>query len=239
MKNILFDGCSWTQGWGLEGEDKNYERQKKERWSTLVSDYFGTDHVNLSKSGKCNDGILRTTIEYCENNKVDFAVIQFTKSNRREIINYKGVLESDKNYYYQLRSGKNKNDKAAILYYKNLNTQEDNIANFYKNKFLIEFYLKVKKIPYYFIQLNMRENLELPKKFQPSSWQLISDPEPVTCLYDIVGGKGFANTPYLFPYKGSHVGGGPPNTIGGGHPNTEGHRKIADHIIYTLSNKIK
>ena len=92
MKNILFDGCSWTKGCGLEGEDINYERQKKERWSTLVSDYFGTEHVNLARGGKCNDGILRTTMQYCENNKVDFAVIQFTREDRREVINDKGIV---------------------------------------------------------------------------------------------------------------------------------------------------
>jgi len=230
LKNILFDGCSWTQGWGLEGEDKNYEKQKKERWSTLVSDYFGTDHVNLARGGKCNDGILRTTMQYCENNKVDFAIIQFTIEDRREIINDKGIavgngsnnaFDDDGNCYYQLRRGMRKNDEASILYYKNLNTLEDNIANFYKNKFLIEFYLRVKKIPYYFLKLNMKEKIVLPKKFQPSSWQLISDPKPITCLYDIVGGRG-AWSPFIKK----------------GHPNTEGHRKIADHIIYTLSDKI-
>ena len=114
-----------------------------------------------------------------------------------------------------------KNDEASILYYKNLNTLEDNIANFYKNKFLIESYLRVKKIPYYFLKLNMKEKIVLPKKFKPSSWQLISDPKPITCLYDIVGGRG-AWSPFIKK----------------GHPNTEGHRKIADHIIYTLSDKI-
>ena len=115
---ILFDGCSWTFG----SELKNRE---EERWSTLVSDSLHTDHVNLALWGKCNDGILRTTIHHCENHKVDLAVIQFTKDNRREILNGDS--------YYRVKHGKSDTlkQKASVDYYKYLNTHEDNVANNY------------------------------------------------------------------------------------------------------------
>ena len=71
---ILFDGCSWTYGDELDNPEKD-------RFSTLI----GKDHINLGKNGKSNDSILRTTLDHCENNKVDLAVIQFTKPSRTEI----------------------------------------------------------------------------------------------------------------------------------------------------------
>ena len=71
---ILFDGCSWT--WGDE-----LENREETRFSSLI----GQDHVNLGQCGKSNDGILRTTLDFCEKNEVDIAVIQFTKFSRTEI----------------------------------------------------------------------------------------------------------------------------------------------------------
>ena len=200
---ILFDGCSWTMG--AELEEPNHDR-----WSTLVSDHFQTDHVNLGEGGKSNDGILRTTIEYCENHKVDFAVIQLTKNNRREILN---------NVSYK-RLNPTQTDSAVVSYYKYLNTQEDDTANYYKNKFLLEHYLTVNKIPYYFVRITHR--YPTISSIKPSSWQMMSDSSPVHCLYDVLGG---VNSPYLNYRKkeNRHT-----------HPNAKGHRRIADYILKNL-----
>jgi len=183
---MLFDGCSWTMGCELEGPNNDHDKRKRERWSTLVSDHFKTDHVNLGEGGKSNDGILRTTIAYCENHKVDFAVIQFTKANRREILR--------KDYYRRLNASKRESD--IVAYYKHLNTLEDDIANYYKNKFLLEQYFKSKQIPYYFVQLNRRKHIVTE---YTSTWQQMSDSSPIPCLYDILGGRNFP--PPYFDYR--------------------------------------
>lgn len=204
---ILFDGCSWT--WGDE-----LENREKDRFSTLVSDHIGKNHVNISERGKSNDGILRTTIEYCENNTVDLAIIQFTKISRREILDSKGER------YIRLNVGNR--DDASVLYYENLSTNADDIANFYKNKFLLEYFFKVKDIPYYFVCLNRKKDLLY--KTNPSSWQKMSDSKPVTSLFSVFGGNKYDGTPY-FDY---------PHAERGGHPNIKGHQKIAEHILQNL-----
>lgn len=204
---ILFDGCSWT--WGDE-----LENREKDRFSTLVSDHIGKNHVNISERGKSNDGILRTTIEYCENNTVDLAIIQFTKISRREILDSKGER------YIRLNVGNR--DDASVLYYENLSTNADDIANFYKNKFLLEYFFKTKDIPYYFVCLNRKKDLLY--KTNPSSWQKMSDSKPVTSLFSVFGGNKYDGTPY-FDY---------PHAERGGHPNIKGHQKIAEHILQNL-----
>jgi len=213
---MLFDGCSWTFGSELEGPDEDHDKRKKERWSNLVSDHFQSDHVNLGEGGKSNDGILRTTIEYCENHKVDFAVIQFTKNNRREIL----TPRKGKNKYRRVLGSST--DEVNQYYLKHLSTDDDDIANYYKNKFLLEFYFKVKKIPYFFMTLNRRKSMKIIGA--PTSWQLMSDSKPVTCLYNVLQGD-LSNYYYRIPQKG-------------GHPSEKGHRKIADFIIENVSEYI-
>ena len=75
---ILFDGCSWT--WGDELEDK-----EAHRFSQLLSNMVNMDHVNIAEPLKSNNSILRTTLEYCEKNTVDIAIIQFSCTSRTEI----------------------------------------------------------------------------------------------------------------------------------------------------------
>ncbi len=192
---ILFDGCSFTMGLELENSE--------DRFSTLVSDYYHTEHVNLAEGGKCNDGILRTTLEYCESHAVDFAVIQFTKYSRREIMDCK-------RYYRRLNVGSR--DKGTKEYFTMLATEEDNVANFYKNKFLLENYFANKHIPYFFLQLSSPITSSLK-----SSWEKMSS-SSVDCIYKILEGDELSGSP-LFTSSDKP------------HPNAEGHRRIADHII--------
>jgi len=221
---ILFDGCSWTYGCELENIEE-------ERWSTLVSNHFNTEHVNLSRWGKSNDGILRTTMHHCENHKVDLAVIQFTKNNRREI------LSGDS--YYRMKHGKANTlmDQASLDYYKYLNTPEDNVANFFKNKFLLEHYFKVHKIPYVFVKINLKTTKYYSRKHSetdsvnPSSWQMMSDSSPVPCLYDVLGGWNIPPYYDYETYRKQNV------KKEGTHPNAKGHRKIADFLISIIDRE--
>jgi len=83
---ILFDGCSFTFGDELENPEKD-------AFPHLVSRMGLSDgakpriYKSIGECGKSNDGILRTTINFCENNPVTLAVIQFTNFSRREVMN--------------------------------------------------------------------------------------------------------------------------------------------------------
>ena len=197
---ILFDGCSWT--WGDE-----LENREKDRFSSLI----GKDHVNLSERGKSNDGILRTTIEYCENHHIDIAVIQFSKISRREI------LKDEKQFE---RITVQRDTEGCLSYYKYLQDSYDDLANFYKNKFLLEQYFKNKKIKHFFMCVNRaRDFVNINKYKSPSSWQKMSK-KPIPSLYTLFGGGRRDNTPYFdFP---------------SGHPNKRGHEKIAEFICENI-----
>ena len=188
---ILFDGCSWT--WGDE-----LENREETRFSSLI----GQDHVNLGQCGKSNDGILRTTLDFCEKNEVDIAVIQFTLISRREI-----MRETGNKYYNITPHGK---DDRSIEYYRNLRTRPDDCANYYKNKFILEQYFKNKGIRYYFV------NLTKPKDaldFQNSTWYDISDKKSVVSLKSVIGRMRTHPEHYVIS-----------------HPNEKGHELIAEHI---------
>ena len=67
---ILFDGCSWTFG---DGVDPQY------RFTDLIGG------INIGECGKSNDGILRTTINHLESNdNINTVIIQWTVNLRTE-----------------------------------------------------------------------------------------------------------------------------------------------------------
>ncbi len=208
---MFFVGCSFTMGTELENPEK-------ERFSSLVADRFQVDHLNRAEAGLSNDGILRKTIKYCEKGRVDFAVIQLTKYSRREILDIRKPLP-EQSPYFRLNVSNPK--KAVKEYFAKLSTSEDDIANFYKNKFLLEFYLNAKKIPYYFLQLS-DPSIKYTNygHFFRSSWQKLTD-TPVECIYNILEGDEFSGSPFYTSSERPH-------------PNALGHRKIADHIIENL-----
>ena len=211
---MFFVGCSFTMGTELENPEK-------ERFSSLVAERLGVDHFNRAEAGLSNDGILRKTIKYCEKENVDFAVIQFTKYSRREILDIRKPLPEQSPYF---RLNVNNPKKAVKEYFAKLSRPEDDVANFYKNKFLLEFYLNAKKIPYYFLQLS-DPSIKYTNHghFFRSSWQKLTDTR-VECIYDILEGDEYSKSPF---YTSSEKP----------HPNALGHRKIANHIIENLRDK--
>ena len=136
-----------------------------------------------------------------------------TKYSRREILNRKKQLGNARLPYHRLNVGSR--DRGTKEYFTILATEEDNVANYYKNKFLLEFYFKSKDIPFYFLQLS--SPITSPLK---SSWEKMS-PTPVDCIYEILGGDELSGSP-LFTSSNKP------------HPNIQGHRKIADHILKNL-----
>jgi hypothetical protein len=192
---ILFDGCSYTYGDELENPEK-------ERFSSLI----GGEHVNLGECGKSNDGITRTTISYCEKNKVDTAVIQFTLYSRRE------VMRSDRNKWDFVNC--QKNDEMSHAFYESLQNNNDDLANFHKNKFILENYFKNKNINYYFIDLQRKKKV---KNCVSSIWYDLIDHTPLVEVRDIIGS----------------VRRNPENFVHG-HPSKKGHQLLANHIYENI-----
>tara|TARA_B100001113_G_C20925908_1_gene542161 strand:- start:47 stop:655 length:609 start_codon:yes stop_codon:yes gene_type:complete len=198
---ILFDGCSWTRGDELKDPEKC-------RFSTLVSD--GKDHVNLSWNGKSNDGILRTTMEFCERNTVDIAIIQFTVFSRTEF-----RCEKTDNYFpIGVGVKKSPAKEKSEIYYEYLHNNNLHMANYHKNKFLLESYFKSKGIKYYFVNL---ERYRDTVKTIPSSWYNMMDKNPVVSLRSLLGDKDLFPENYCLEKRG--------------HPNEKGHKIISDHIL--------
>jgi hypothetical protein len=109
---IIFNGCSFTQGGGLENpsilnlygynlpfkEDGSeyYDIRESLRYSKIVSDYFNCDYVNLAESANSNENIFQTTFNYVEQNLKKLSnyknincFIQTTMSHRKSV-KYKG-----------------------------------------------------------------------------------------------------------------------------------------------------
>ena len=143
---ILFDGCSVTYGDELENPIK-------ERFSSQIE----KEHVNLSYCGKSNDGILRSTINYCEKNPVSHAVIQFTIYSRREF------FREDIDKYYNISA--QREDPISKIYFKEIQNVHDDVANYHKNKFLLENYFKNKNIKYTFISLQITKHVSQHQNF--------------------------------------------------------------------------
>ena len=59
LKYLYANGESWTAGDGVE---------KEERWTVLLSDKLGLGEINESQPGGSNDRMVRTTIEWFDNN---------------------------------------------------------------------------------------------------------------------------------------------------------------------------
>jgi len=192
---ILFDGCSYTYGDELENPEK-------ERFSSLI----GGEHVNLGECGKSNDGITRTTIAYCEKNQVDIAVIQFTIYSRREI------YRNDRNKWKFISC--QHDDDISDAYYRIIQNKSDDLANFHKNKFILENYFKNNKIKYYFMGI---ENPKFTLGAKKSEWYDIIDKKPVTWLRNVMGRKKTHRHHYL-----------------NGHPSKLGHKVIAEHVCENI-----
>ncbi len=213
---IIFDGCSITYGDELQGlhDDVNY--RVKNRFSHVVAEKLGDNYVNLGTCGKSNDGILRTTIEYCENNKVDLAIIQFTAFSRFE------RLKEDKNRYLHITPNSNKEiSKIYYQYFENIN---NSAANYHKNKFLLENYFKNNKIKYFFVKLQRDREIE---GFIPSSWYKLMDKTPILTIRELISSRRHKPENYCKRYVDK-------SQFQGSHPSKQGHKLIAEHIIENL-----
>lgn len=240
--NLLFNGCSMTEGGELEGKEKDYEFQRTHRYSHLVAEHFGMSYDNIAVPGNNNDRIVRETIEWFEaGNTCDLAVIQFSYIERLEYIcslrniplkinttliheHFWKVQESVRIYYEFSK-------RMITSYYKEVYNNNDAFYRYYKNLFLLETYFEKNNIKYIFLRVN---NAKLNFDRTTTLWKNLCK-NKYSDFTPLVGGilnKNYGNhedycedisdaeNPFLL----------------GHHPSVLGHQKIADHLIKEISN---
>ena len=203
---ILFDGCSYTYGDELENPEKDAYPHLVARMG-LMEGAKPRTYKNIGACGKSNDGILRTTLDFCEKYPVSIAVIQFTKFSRREVMRDWSI---DK--YLNLHP--QNEDEVSRDYYKNVHTLNDDVANYHKNKFLLENYFNKKNIRYFFLNL---QKMGMIRGYTPSSWFHMASKEPVVNMKEILGGHVRHPEYYIT-----------------GHPNKRGHELIAKCVYENI-----
>lgn len=79
MKKLLFVGCSFTKGTGLDGEDKN-----SKLWTNQVHSLFFPNHAltNLSQVGKNNEWIFLETMTALRKEKFSDVIVAWTSIPR-------------------------------------------------------------------------------------------------------------------------------------------------------------
>tara|TARA_Y100001963_G_scaffold103352_1_gene142245 strand:- start:3443 stop:4120 length:678 start_codon:yes stop_codon:yes gene_type:complete len=214
--NVLYTGCSWTWGSELEGVPSNHKYRLDNR--------FSGSHTNIAQNGISNEGIVRNTIKYIENNKVDFVVVQFTIMDRYSVYNGKWInLQA---YMTDPKMRTSPEHLPARIFLKNFHNSVYAHNEFWRNVCLLENYLENKGIPYYFMRLDMDHHVqpEQTNEYREASknknmFKLCDDllghvekvtkkPNPNYC----------PNLSHLNPF------------FGGGHPSAKGHKMIADHL---------
>lgn len=96
---ILFSGCSFTYGAEIE---------KNERFSYLVSEYFGAEEINIAEGGRGNVSTALLTITEAEKQKPDYIVINITFPQR-------SFFPRQINHGYRDLRGKHDNDIVNIV----------------------------------------------------------------------------------------------------------------------------
>ena len=223
--NILYSGDSWTWGMELEGLESNHKYRLDNR--------FSGSHTNIGVNGLSNEGIVRNTINYIENNKVDFAVVQFTIMDRYSVFDPKHRSETFPNgkwlnlqAYMLHKSRKSYGFLPARIFLKNFHNPMYAHNEFWRSVFLLENYLENKGIPYYFMRLDMDHHVQ-PE--QTNEYKQASKNKRMFKLCDGLLGHvekvtGKPNPNYC-PNL-SHIN----SSFGGGHPSAKGHKMIADHL---------
>jgi len=134
---IMSIGCSMTEGVGLS-DDQTWPHQ----FSKLIPN--GVD-FNLGIGGKSNDYISRTLITFYELLKPDLVLIMYTTPQRREVYTKHGGVEP---FMPPYPFGYMKNTEDGKMIQTSLTElQNDNqdFINWYKNHQLIKLFLESKK----------------------------------------------------------------------------------------------
>jgi hypothetical protein len=137
---IMSIGCSLTEGVGVNN---------KNTWPAQFCSHIPNSvNLNFGVSGRSNDYISRCLISYCDEIKPDLVLILYTFNHRREIYTQSGQIEpyipgQSWGYLEETEDGriiqKTKDE---------LQNNNDDFINWYKNHLLVTNYLDNKKIPF-------------------------------------------------------------------------------------------
>ena len=157
---ILFNGCSFTEGGGLENADilnqygyslnrpypQHFEIRNELRFSNILSKKFNCRKVNISESCNSNENIFQTTFDYIHETdlseyKNKIAIIQLTMPQRKTIF-WNGQKYNLNSYSFS-DSPYNDNPKFKPLF--------DYYSNFILNIFDEEYQSKIDKKEIYLL----------------------------------------------------------------------------------------
>ena len=175
INKLLSVGCSNTIGVNLEEEinvfdylrkdfDDSYlghkvrEYREKNNFSTLISNHFNSECINLGISGASNERIIFNATEYLEREDVDFVLVNLSGQARQTFQHKNGnVFDLDLSYntkhLYEQANITDKGFVEFIDFYKDFLMTEHvthkKQINLYK---YISLYLKDRGIPYLITQ---------------------------------------------------------------------------------------
>ena len=203
-KDLLFVGDSVTFGMELEPNHEQF------RFSQLVAKDKNLSYYNNSKSGACNDWIVKTATQYfLQGHTCDTAIIQFSAPERWSFFDAgRGFANiGNATTINNLRTKRMK--WAHLAYYQRIYTTELAHENYWKNVFFMDEYLKDKCKTIY-LTLGNPVHQTYTVKDEVIPYHYMKDVE-IGSVKQIVGQSRLV-----------------------GHPSKEGHRKIADYVISKL-----
>lgn len=232
--NILFNGCSITNGGELEGLENNREHRIKSRFSSLVASDLNLSFDHIAVSGCDNESIVRRTLSWFNaGNICDLAVIQWSGECRKSLVDSDGNLYGtrkfmDNNRYpdfmmsiFNLDKSKWKND---IIYGLQFNNEFYGSYVKHKCQFVLEQFFESKNIPYIFI--NFQYYYDPPENYY---WYKLCKTKNILSVKDLIGYPRVDKINYC-PRLNSFK-------LTGDHPNERGHRIIADYVINQIKER--
>ena len=232
--DLFFCGDSDTYGMELEGLEGDHTKRESLRFSNLVSQDLGKTHHNISKSGACNDWIVKNTIDWFEaGNVCETAVIQFSEPRRWGYYDSEGVYENmpNQNYENKIKGSKwhfgVKEDQliAHQVYYESIWSMHLELDNYWKNLFFLHNYLQYKcQVLFNTLTTSPVPGVGKYEKFPTNSWYDLCKNIEIGEHTNIVQDH---RCPLIDRSKG----------LMGSHPSAQGHRNIADDILRRLDRK--
>lgn len=241
---IIFNGCSFTEGGGLENpsilnlygyglpikEDGSeyFEIREQLRYSKYISEYFKCEYVNLAETCNSNENIFQTTFDYIESNLEKlkkynniYCFIQTTMSSRKSV-KYRGETIN--------LNGFDKNSHP----FRNKNGYYDNLQKWYET-FIVDIFdekveaNKIKKEIY-----TIREYLK-SKNIKPN-FIIYSDVELLKILADGDYVKFDSHNELMQYVNHNKLKISDEINHPDGHFSPTGHKKIAEILIKKIEN---
>lgn len=239
--NLLFNGCSYTEGGELEGLYKDFEYRDRHRFSQIISNKTGLSHKNIARSGSSNDRIVRETLNWFNaGNTCDLAIIQLSTITRHEYISKYAQHGVNFNPKYITTKWQDDRDHemakvAHEHYFKYYYNHMLGLYNFYKNLYILEQFFEKHDIKYFLIKLRVDIINSIGDVHLKFFWSHLCKHDYYnipTILNNILDTqdrsnftKDYSNKDKIEKYK----------FFNGTHPSELGHQRIADFLIKELN----